>query len=100
MIPCKPLAGKLTLFVLSLFVFSTFNNVSAQGAATGDVAAGKTLFLSRCASCHNIFKEGAYPSLENIEQRHKWSDHNELLKWINNPAGYMATDSYTHGLKS
>ncbi len=100
MIPCKPLAGKLTLFVLSLFVFSTFNNVSAQGAATGDVAAGKTLFLSRCASCHNIFKEGAYPSLENIEQRHKWSDHNELLKWINNPAGYMANDSYTQGLKA
>ena len=100
MIPCKPLAGKLTLFVLSLFVFSTFNNVSAQGAATGDVAAGKTLFLSRCASCHNLFKEGAYPSLENIEQRHKWSDHNELLKWINNPAGYMANDSYTQGLKA
>lgn len=100
MIPCKPLAGKLTLFVLSLFVFSTFNNVSAQGAATGDVAAGKTLFLSRCASCHNIFKEGAYPPLENIEQRHKWSDHNELLKWINNPAGYMANDSYTQGLKA
>ena len=100
MIPCKPLAGKLTLFVLSLFVFSTLNNVSAQGAATGDVAAGKTLFLSRCASCHNLFKEGAYPSLENIEQRHKWSDHNELLKWINNPAGYMANDSYTQGLKA
>lgn len=100
MIPCKPLAGKLTLFVLSLFIFSAFNNVSAQGAATGDVAAGKTLFLSRCASCHNIFKEGAYPSLENIEQRHKWSDHNELLKWINNPAGYMANDSYTQGLKA
>ena len=100
MIPCKPSAGKLTLFVLSLFVFSAFNNVSAQGVATGDVAAGKTLFLSRCASCHNIFKEGAYPSLENIEQRHKWSDHNELLKWVNNPAGYMANDPYTQGLKA
>lgn len=100
MIPCKPLAGKLTLFVLSLFVFSTLNNVSAQGAATGDVAAGKTLFLSRCASCHNIFKEGAYPALMNLEERHKWSDHNELLKWINNPAGYMANDPYTQGLKA
>jgi len=96
MIPCKPLARKLSLFVLSLLVFSAINKASAAG----DVGAGKALFMSKCASCHNIFKEGAYPSLMNIEERHKWADHNELLKWINNPAAYMANDPYTQGLKS
>jgi cytochrome c2 len=96
MIPCKPLARKLTLFILSLFVLSVTNTVSAAG----DVPAGKALFMSKCASCHNIFKEGAYPNLVKLEERHKWADHNELLKWVNNPAGYMANDPYTQGLKA
>lgn len=96
MIPCKPSARKLTLLFVSLFFLSVTSKVSAAG----DVAAGKALFLAKCASCHNIFKEGAYPALMNLEQRHKWSDHNELLKWINNPAGYMANDPYTQGLKA
>ncbi|MBC7875236.1 MAG: c-type cytochrome [Ferruginibacter sp.] len=95
MIPCKPSARKLTLFVLSLLVFSTINTISAQ-----DVAAGKALFLSKCASCHNIFKETAYPKLEGLEERHKWADHNELLKWVNSPDKYMAADPYTQGLKA
>ncbi len=64
------------------------------------MSAGKALFLSKCASCHNIFKEGAYPALMNLEQRHKWADHNEILKWAHNPPAYMATDPYTQGLKA
>ncbi len=95
MIPCKPLARKLTLFLLSLTVFSAVNTISAQ-----DVAAGKALFLGKCASCHNIFKGGAYPALMNLEDRHKWADHKELLKWINNPSAYMLSDPYTQGLKA
>ena len=73
MIPCKPLARRLTLFVLSLFVFSSINTISAQ-----DVEAGKAIFLSKCASCHNILQETAYPNLVDIESRHKWADHAEL----------------------
>jgi cytochrome c2 len=94
MIPCKPLARKLTLFILSLTVFSVLNTVSAQ-----DVAAGKALFNSKCASCHQVLKDGTGPALAGVESRHKWADHSELLKWINNPAGYMAADDYTKGLK-
>ncbi len=97
MIPCKPSGRKLTLFVLSLFVFSTINHLSAQNA---DVAAGKTLFMSKCASCHNPLKKGTGPALGGLEERHKWSDHNEILKWAHNPSGYMASDSYTQGLKA
>lgn len=56
--------------------------------------------MGKCASCHNIFKATTGPALEGLEGRHKWADHNELLKWINNPAGYMANDAYTTGLKT
>ncbi|WP_276502483.1 c-type cytochrome [Terrimonas pollutisoli] len=83
--------SKLTLFLLSLFVFSAIN-VSAQD--------GKTLFMSKCASCHNPFKDGTGPALAGLEDRHKWADHKELLAWISNPGGYMAKDPYTQGLKA
>ncbi|HQW44070.1 MAG: c-type cytochrome [Chitinophagaceae bacterium] len=89
------MARKLTLFVLSLVVSSTINTISAQ-----DVAAGKALFMGKCAACHQVLKAGTGPALAGLEGRHKWSDHNELLKWINNPAGYMASDAYTQGLKA
>ncbi|MFN8292011.1 MAG: c-type cytochrome, partial [Chitinophagaceae bacterium] len=69
-------------------------------AGNGDAAAGKTLFASKCAACHNIFKDLTGPALMDLESRHKWSDHNELLKWVNNPTAYMANDSYTQGLKA
>ncbi|MCY7309377.1 MAG: c-type cytochrome [Chitinophagaceae bacterium] len=95
MILCKPLARKLTFFLLSLTVFSVVNTISAQ-----DVAAGKALFISKCASCHNPLKNGTGPALAGLEERHKWADHKELLKWINNPAGYMVSDAYTQGLKT
>ncbi|MBK9569954.1 MAG: c-type cytochrome [Chitinophagaceae bacterium] len=94
MIPRKPLARRLTLLALSLFVFSAINTISAQ-----DAAAGKALFLGKCAACHNIFKDMTGPALSGLEERGKWADHKELLKWVNNPAGYMANDPYTQSLK-
>jgi len=92
MIPCKPTGQKLTLIALTLFVFSVLHT-SAQ-----DIAAGKALFMSQCASCHQVKNKGTGPALAGLEERHKWADHNELLKWINNPAAYIATDPYTQGL--
>jgi len=56
--------------------------------------------MSKCASCHNVLKKGTGPALAGLEERHKWADHKELLAWINNPAAYMAKDSYTQGLKA
>ena len=91
MIPCKPKTSKLTLFLLSLFVFSAIN-VSAQD--------GKAIFMSKCASCHNVFKDGTGPALGGLEDRHTWADHKDLLKWIQNPGAYMAKDAYTQGLKA
>ncbi len=91
MIPCKPTTSKRILFIFSFFVFSAIY-VSAQD--------GKALFTSKCASCHHPFKDGTGPALSGLEERHKWSDHKELLKWVNNPGGYMAADAYTQGLKA
>jgi cytochrome c2 len=91
MLPCKPFAKKLTLFVLLFFTFSALKT-SAQD--------GQAIFMSRCASCHNIFKPMTGPALKELEGRGKWSDHNEILKWAHNPAAYMANDPYTQGLKT
>ena len=93
MIPCKPIGRRLTVLLLLFFVFSIVN-VSAQ-----DVAGGKALFLGKCASCHNPLKDATGPALGGLEERHKWADHNEILKWAHNPSAYMATDPYTQGLK-
>ncbi len=95
MIPCKPTGQRLTLVFLSLFVFSILHT-----SAQGDIAAGKSIFNSKCASCHQVLKPGTGPALAGLEGRHKWADHNELLKWIQNPAAYMAADPYTQGLKA
>ena len=92
MIPCKPIGQRLTFLLLSFLIFSAVNTISAQD--------GKALFMGKCASCHNPLKEGTGPALAGLEDRHKWADHNELLKWVQNPAAYMATDPYTRGLKA
>ena len=94
MILCKPIGQRLTVLFLSFFVFSIVS-VTAQ-----DIAAGKAIFNSKCAACHNVLKDGTGPALAGIEERHKWADHKELLAWINNPASYMAKDPYTQGLKA
>lgn len=87
----KPTTSKRALLLLSFVVFSSLH-VLAQD--------GKTLYLSKCASCHNPFKDGTGPALGGLEDRHKWADHKELLAWVNNPGGYMAKDPYTQGLKA
>jgi len=95
MIPCKPIAQRLSILLVSFFIFSSINKSSGQ-----DIAAGKALFMQKCASCHNIFKQITGPALQHLEERGKWSDHNEILKWVHSPAIYMANDAYTTELKT
>ncbi len=83
--------SKNLLFFLSFFIFSVFG-LKAQD--------GKALFRSNCASCHGIEKGISGPALKGLEERHKWADHKEVLKWVNNPGAYMANDPYTQGLKA
>ncbi|MBK7291972.1 MAG: cytochrome c [Chitinophagaceae bacterium] len=58
----------------------------------------KHCLWGKCASCHQVLKPATGPALAGLEDRHTWADHKELLKWINNPAAYLAKDSYTQGL--
>ena len=74
MIPCKPIGKRLTILLLSIFVFSTINNAVAQD--------GKALFMSRCASCHIMGKDFTGPNLAQVSS--KWGSHDELVLWIKN----------------
>jgi len=94
MMSTKHVSQRITVLLFTLLIFSVIT-VFAQ-----DPAAGKTVFMSKCASCHNVLKKGTGPALAGLEERHKWADHKELLSWINNPAAYMAKDAYTQGLKA
>jgi cytochrome c2 len=61
---------------------------------------GKTLFQSRCASCHHVFKETSNaPALAGFETRGPWADRKQLYKWIRNPEKFMEDDPYTQGLQ-
>ena len=92
MIPCKPTGYRLTILLLSLFIFSAVNDISAQD--------GKALFMSNCASCHKVDKKLTGPALMGLEERYKWADHNELLKWINNPSALLKKEPYVQQLQS
>ena len=65
-----------------------------------EIARGKTLFQSKCASCHSVFKDMTGPALGGFEQRGPWSDRSQLYKWIRNPEGFMKDNDYTKGLKA
>jgi cytochrome c2 len=74
--------------------------VSPTAAVLSETAAkGKTLFMSRCASCHSIFKDATGPGLLGFQNRGPWSDSNKLYEWIKNPSEFMKKDPYTRELK-
>ena len=60
---------------------------------------GKTLFQSKCASCHSLTKELTGPALQGFEERGPWADSNKLYEWIKNPAAFIEKDAYTRALK-
>jgi len=63
------------------------------------VAVGKNLFMTKCASCHAIFKDLIGPGIAGFEERGPWHDRNNLYEWIKNPAMFMQKDLYTKSLK-
>lgn len=82
---------KPTLILFLLFSFSGLK-IFAQD--------GKALFVSKCQTCHNIFKDMTGPALGGFEERGPWSDRKQLYDWIRNPETYMATSEYAQGLKT
>ncbi|MBL4863017.1 MAG: c-type cytochrome [Crocinitomicaceae bacterium] len=69
-----------------LFIAGTFNS-QAQGDA---------LFKAKCATCHQVFKDGTGPKL--FEVRQKWEDggaaEGSIIKWVNNWEATAASEPY------
>ncbi len=70
------MAQKLALLILSFFVFSIVS-VSAQD--------GKALFNAKCASCHNVFKDGTGPKLGEVSTNEYYGgDMTKIHDWVYN----------------
>ena len=76
--------------LLGLVFFLSHITIQAQD--------GKAIFNSNCASCHALDKNLTGPMLRDVETRGPWGDRANLVKWVHNPGGFMATDAYTKGL--
>jgi mono/diheme cytochrome c family protein len=88
MIDHRPLVRNTRVTFSLLLVLSFAFNTNAQ-----DVGAGKTLFMSKCATCHGVHRAISGPALFGIEQR--VTDKKKLYSWIkNNQAVLKSGDSY------
>lgn len=78
MIPGKSFNPKQLLLLITLFVFS-FININAQDAN----AAGKAVFIAKCASCHIMGGTSTGPDLQKVLDR--WGgDVPKVKAWIVN----------------
>lgn len=84
MIHLRPIARVFLSCFLLLSVVSIHNVSYAQ-----DVAAGKALFQSNCASCHQVNRESTGPALAGIESR--VPDKQLLHDWIRNNQKVLAS---------
>jgi cytochrome c551/c552 len=92
MISCKPITQKLTLALLIFFSFSGIK-IFAQD--------GKALFQSKCASCHNVFKDVTGPKLGGaIDKEYYGGDMKKIYNWIYNVNTLINADPYYTGLKN
>src|SRR5215217_6912922 len=90
MIFSKPLAQRYRLLGFLLLLSFTFINAQE----------GKSLFQQNCQVCHALDKRLTGPALRGFEARGPWSDRKNLYAWVHNPAGFIAKDPYTQGLKA
>src|SRR5258705_12683354 len=78
MIPDKYFTPTRLLLLLSFFIFY-FSKIGAQDAN----AAGKAVFLAKCASCHTMGNDGATgPNLQGVVER--WGTVDHVKKWVLN----------------
>lgn len=79
--------------VIGLLFFLFYGNAKAQD--------GKQIFQQNCASCHALTKDMTGPALAGVLNRGPWAENKKnVYEWVHNPAGFMAKDPYTQGLKA
>jgi cytochrome c2 len=75
-----------------VFLSSSFNSL----------AQGEDLFKVKCATCHQVFKDGTGPKL--FEVRQKWSDggakDESIYQWVNNFEAAVAADPYAASVEA
>ncbi len=59
---------------------------------------GKNIFTANCAACHALQKTLTGPALAGVEERGPWTNRENLVKWVHNPAAFMASNAYTKEL--
>ncbi len=84
------------VLLLAAWIGSPVWAQDAAPAATGDAAAGETLFKNNCASCHAVSDEVVVgPGLKGVQQRVPSKDW--LYKWIKNSSAVIASgDAYAN----
>jgi hypothetical protein len=80
------------VFLLAAFIlFFSLNRVSGQD--------GKSLFISRCASCHQVFKDGTGPKLGGVINLAPYNgDMKKMYYWIRNTGTLVETDPHYKAL--
>jgi cytochrome c551/c552 len=77
---------KVSLLVLSFLVFSA-TKISAQD--------GKALFVSKCASCHQVFNDATGPKLGGVINQAPYNgDMSKMYNWIRNTGTLVETDPH------
>ena len=60
---------------------------------------GRTSFQQNCQSCHAMDKDMTGPGLRGVTTRGPWTDKANLVKWVHNPASFIATNAYAKELQ-
>ena len=85
---------KLTLTALFFFCFLSLK-INAQ-----DAAAGKQIFQSKCASCHNVFKPTTGPALGGVLNNEFYGgDVKKIATWVHNVNRLVNSDPHYIALK-
>lgn len=83
--------SKWCLSALTFLFFATTFTSQAQGDA---------LFKAKCATCHQIFKDGTGPKLYQV--RKKWEEggakEGSIIQWVNNWNAAAAADPYAQSV--
>jgi mono/diheme cytochrome c family protein len=95
MIPCKPIRQRLILTVLLLCSLSVIK-IQAQ-----DASGGRTIFQSKCGSCHKVVGNSTGPQLGGVLDGEFYAgDIKKVLHWAYNVPDLVKSDPHYQALKA
>lgn len=79
--------------------FADINPKESLKVLSTTAAKGKTVFMQKCASCHNLYKKILGPGLAGFTQKEPWTIRQNVYDWIRNPPAFMERNEYARKLK-